>query len=155
MRNSMRPVVIALFSFSVVLGSTTMSLAGQPISSDDIVQLHKLGINSVAIVQKIKSDGVGFVADTAALHELAEQGVPTEVLAAIQEQVSAPTTNTPLITYTNVKQLVELGIDESAVIQRLSGSPTSNSRPRQMRSDSAAKPQLSQLAFRKLALLAA
>jgi len=31
----------------------------------------------------------------------------------------------------------------------------SNSRPRQMRSDSAAKPQLSQLAFRKLALLAA
>ena len=120
MRTSMR---VTFLSLSVVICSAVVSLAGQPISRDEIVQLHELGIEAGAIVQKIKSDGIGFVPDAATISNLAGQGVPSEVLATIENN-SAPATNGTLITYANVKQLVELGIDEAAVIQRLSDSPT-------------------------------
>jgi len=124
MGKSTRLAVGVLLSLSAMLGSATVSLAGQPISSAEIVQLHKLGINASAIVQKINEDGIGFTADAAAIAKIKEQGVPSEVLAAVESKTTSPATDGSLITYANVKQLLELGIDESAIIERLNSSPT-------------------------------
>jgi len=122
-----RAVSVVFCSLSIVVGIANESAAGQPLSSNAIVQLHTLGIDVGAIVQKISNDGIGFTADAATIAKLEEQGVPTEVLAAAQNTspaLAAPAADDPLITYANVKQLVEFGIDESAIIQRLSSSPT-------------------------------
>ncbi len=124
MLNWIRTVSVVLCSLSIVLSSASESQAGLPLSSDAIVQLHTLGIDVDAIVQKINDDGIDFTANATSIAKLKGQGVPAEVLAATQKKPAAPAANNPLITYANVKQLLELGIDESAILQRLSGSPT-------------------------------
>ena len=106
---------------------TSDSHADRPLSSDSILQLHTLGIDTQAIVKKISDDGIAFAANEAALAKLEGQGVPVEVINAAKS--FAPKTNTaaaanPAITYDNVKQLLELGIAEDAIIARLSNSPT-------------------------------
>jgi len=98
--------------------------AGQPLSTEGLVQLHTLGINADAVVQKISADGIGFTPDDATIAKLAGKGVPTEVLTAAKSASAAPKPAGNVITYANVKQLVALGIDESAIIERLSSSPT-------------------------------
>ena len=101
------------------------ALAGDPLSSEDVLQLHEIGINVEAIVQKIKNDGVKFAADRDTLQKLEQQGVPAEVLEVIRQSVkSAAATAGPAITFSDVTQLLKLGIAEDAVIERLQESPT-------------------------------
>ncbi|MGI9429102.1 MAG: vWA domain-containing protein, partial [Bythopirellula sp.] len=50
--------------------------------------------------------------------------VSAAVLTAAQKTSATPASTHPAITYGNVKQLIELGIDETAIIARLSNSPT-------------------------------
>ncbi|MEO2046650.1 MAG: VWA domain-containing protein [Pirellulales bacterium] len=113
-----------ILGLSLLLGLACTVIAGQPLSSEQLIQLHELGINVDAIVQKINLDGIGFSTDKATLAALEQHGVPAEVIAATQKQSSVPTLDNPLITYANVKQLVELGISEPAIIERLRSSPT-------------------------------
>jgi len=124
MSKGMRSFCTAAAMFSVFVAGACVVEAGQPLSSDEIVQLHDLGINTDAIVQKIDSDGIGFAADDSAVAALEQKGVPAEVLAAVQTKSASAATSEPVITYGNVKQLVGLGIAEGAIIDRLRSSPT-------------------------------
>ena len=119
---SWRSVSTIVCSSLVVFGMASETHSGQPLSSEQIVQLHQLGINSSAIVEKIKDDGTDFAADTQVLAELEGQGVAAEVLSALQNGPKSQSGD--LITYDNVKQLLELGIDEQAIVERLAASPT-------------------------------
>ena len=55
---------------------TSDSHADRPLSSDSILQLHTLGIDTQAIVKKISDDGIAFAANEAALAKLEGQGRP-------------------------------------------------------------------------------
>lgn len=111
-------------SLVLVFGATSSAQAGRPLSSDAIVQLHSLGIQAGAIVDKINNDGVSFSVDSKTITKLEGQGVPTEVLNAAKSFGAKPAASNPAITYDNIKQLLELGIGEDAIIARLSKSPT-------------------------------
>ncbi len=114
-----------LFFCALVLALNTTDLrAGRPLTSDAILQLHTLGIEAGAIVKKINTDGVDFAVNPDTITKLEGQGVPVEVLNAAKSFGKQSNAANPAITYDNVKQLVELGIEEDAIIERLSNSPT-------------------------------
>ena len=121
-----RTRIIASFTFiaTSVLGFAVCVEAGNPLSSDEILQLHKLGINDQAIVEKINSDGISFTSDTGSVTLLEQQGVSPAVIAATRQQSSSLASPESAITFANVTQLLQLGISEQAVIERLQNSPT-------------------------------
>ena len=107
-----------------ILGLAVVVEAGNPLSIDQIVELHRLGINDHAIVEKIQNDGVNTATGGNGVSVLQQSGVSPEVIAATQQQMSLRRGGAPAITYEDVKQLLTLGIAEDAVIERLQDSPT-------------------------------
>jgi hypothetical protein len=95
------------------------------LSEKDIVSLVELQIDDAAIVTKLQKGGVSFAVDPAALTRLKEAGATDAVLEAVQAAASRKSApgGAP-VTYPDVLKLVQLGIDEAAILKRLEKSPT-------------------------------
>lgn len=124
MTKRLRFILLAVIATAMACKSATFATAGTPLSSEQLVDLHRLGINADAIVQKIDRDGVAFAGDATAIAELQQSGMPDAVIAAVERASKKPATAGPAITYDDVTQLLKLGIPEPAVINRLQRSPT-------------------------------
>ena len=97
----------------------------KPITEKDIVALVQLGIDEQAIVGSISRGTLDFDADDAALQRLKDAGASDGVLQALRDASKRPAAApAQAITFDQVLQLVQLGIDEAAIIDRLAKSPT-------------------------------
>jgi hypothetical protein len=98
---------------------------GRPLKEADVLKLVELGIDDDTIAGKIAANGIGFTADAAALDRLKEAGVADSVLEAVKKSLAKPSAAPAgAITYQDVVTVLELGIDESAILKKLENSPT-------------------------------
>lgn len=125
-----RSRVLVFFALTVAfMPATAWSQAAKPLSEKDLTSLVEFGIDEAAIVARIEKGGVGFEADESTIERLRQANVSAAVLKAIQKEAEAKKSRPaadakPAITYEDVLKLLELGIDEDAIMQRLERSPT-------------------------------
>jgi hypothetical protein len=132
MRLTYTKLSIAIVTAVAFLSSAmAVTLAGQPVAEKTLIQLIELNIDDAAIIAKIQADGVGFSAENAIIERLENAGARPKVIDAVrqaqtaaQSSTSRQSQNDPPISYEAVRQLVALGIDEQAILKRLSASPT-------------------------------
>jgi len=104
---------------------TMLYAQDKPLGEKDLLSLIQLQIDDAAIVAKLQKGGVSFVSDDATLGRLKAAGASEAVVKAVQAAASAkPSSGGAPITYPDVLQLLSLGIDEAAILQRLQKSPT-------------------------------
>lgn len=110
----------------VVLATLAVAQAQKKLAEKDIANLIELGIDDAAIVSRIEKGGLAFEADEAAVARLKEAGASEDVLNAVQAAGKSrrPAAGGQTVTYDDVLKLVELGIDEAAILKRLEKSPT-------------------------------
>ncbi|HEV3021692.1 MAG TPA: VWA domain-containing protein [Pirellulales bacterium] len=99
---------------------------GRPLKEDDLVKLVELGIDDDTIAGKIATSGIGFAPDAAALDRLKNAGASSAVLEALKKSAAkkSPAAPAGAITYQDIVKLLELGIDEPAILKKLEQSPT-------------------------------
>jgi hypothetical protein len=94
----------------------------------DLAKLIELQIDEATIVSKINGSGIAFQVDDAALARLKKAGASEAVAAAVRKAAAKPskTSTTPgsAITYEDISKLLQLGIKEDAILERLKKSPT-------------------------------
>lgn len=117
---------VALVLCLALTGSAFAQTAGKPLTEKDLTSLIELGIDDDAVVARIKKGGVEFKPDDAALGRLKKAGASDAVLKALQEAAKKEPASPPAdaITYEQVLQLLQLRIDEDAILSRLAKSPT-------------------------------
>jgi Mg-chelatase subunit ChlD len=113
-----------LFALTVALGLTAPLLAqgGKPLAEDDLAKLIELKIDDAAVIAKIQKAGVAFRVDEEVLKRLKAAGASEALLEAIKESSAKKTSPAgKAITYQDVIQLLELKLDEDAILKRLAG----------------------------------
>lgn len=80
MKTGVRILTLAFVVCSFVVG---VVLAGETLSNDSIIDLHKLGLGDSVIVEKIKTSSCNFDTSTDALKKLKDAGIGDTVLAAM------------------------------------------------------------------------
>jgi hypothetical protein len=106
-----------------------LTKATKPLSEPNLTKLVELQVDDAVIVAKLKAQGVDFTADSAVVDRLKKAGASGEVLDALRAAtvtsaaVNASSRPSP-ITYNDVLQLLQLGLDEKDVLKRLAASPT-------------------------------
>jgi len=118
-RSLLLSVVISLCLMSGVLYAQD-----KPLAEKDLQSLIQLQIDDAAIVAKLQKGGVSFAVDEAAIARLKTAGASETVIKALQGAASAKPAGGAPITYQDVLQLLSLGIDETAILERLAKSPT-------------------------------
>jgi Mg-chelatase subunit ChlD len=101
--------------------------AARPLSEESLAKLVELQIDDDVIVAKLKGQGLSFTADPSALDRLRKLGASTAVLDAIRNApLSAAPANTVgrAVTYQDVLNLLQIGLDEKTLLKRLTASPT-------------------------------
>lgn len=99
--------------------------ADAPLAEKGITSLVELQIDDEAILSRIRKAGLSFTPDDAALKRLAEAGASEAVLQAVREAgKTARPSNDKAVSFEDVVRLLELGIDEATIQNRLEKSPT-------------------------------
>lgn len=106
--------------------------SARPLTEQDLVKLIDLQIDEATIVAKVSKEGIGFAVDEAVLARLEKAGAPEALLKAVQQAAKAkpaggkakPAAGGKAITFQDITQLLELGIDEPSILKRLEKSPT-------------------------------
>ena len=111
----------------------TIPLQGQsnnskPLSEEDILTLVKLRLKDDVIASKVQEEGVGFAVDAALVERLKKAATSDALLTVVQKagvakKQSSNSTLKP-VTFEDVLTLIKLKIDEKAILERLSDSPT-------------------------------
>jgi hypothetical protein len=99
----------------------------RPLTEENLTTLLQLRIDDSAITSKLKQAGITFVVDDATVERLKKAGASEVVITATRgaPTVSAkPVQSGGAITYQDVLKLLQLGVDEQAVMKRLEKSPT-------------------------------
>ena len=112
---------------AVIIVATAVSAQAQKkLAEKDIASLIELGIDDAAIVSRIEKGGLAFEPDDAAVARLREAGASDDVLNAVNaaSKSKRPAAGGQAVTYGDVLKLLELGIDEAAILKRLEKSPT-------------------------------
>ena len=116
-------VAVAMFALGQVRAQST-----KPLSEKDLVKLIELQIDDGAVVSKLQKEGVAFAVDDETLERLKNAGASDPVLEAVRTAAKASTkpSSPPgkAVTYEDVLKLLELGIDERQILDRLAKSPT-------------------------------
>jgi Mg-chelatase subunit ChlD len=118
-----------LFRSTLILLAITVvdvtCAADQPLSEKNVANFIELQIEDDAIIARIKKAGVAFAGDEEAIARLKEAGASDAVLAAIRSlaDVTKPAAK-GAITYDNILNLLEGGLEEDAILKRLEKSPT-------------------------------
>jgi len=125
-----RPRAILAFVLIAVSSWAPSSAWAQskPLGEDDLTTLLTLGIDEETIVTRIQKGGLSFTVDDATVDRLKSAGATDVVVKALQESAKSkkPATKSdkPAITYEDVLKLLQLGLDEQAILTRLQKSPT-------------------------------
>ncbi len=123
-----RPSLAGLWFFlflAIPVNLSAADAAKKPLQEADLNKLIELQIDDVTISSKVNANGLNV--DNAALERLKKVGASDVVIAAVRyksrqdEPAAAPA---GAITYENICQLLQLGIHEDAILQRLRKSPT-------------------------------
>lgn len=111
--------------FAFLLLTAGDSFAAEPLTEANLVKLIELELGDEAVIGKIRKDGLGFKVSEETLGRLKKAGASDELLAAVKEtsKTKKPAPG-KAITYQDVLGLVELRIDEAAILKRLDQSPT-------------------------------
>lgn len=121
-----RQGVVGVTVLLVLAAAAVGGAQDKPLAEKDIVSLIELQIDEAAIVGKLQKGGLSFSVDDAALARLKDAGATEAILKAVQaagaRKPAAP--GVAPVTYPDVLKLVELGIDEAAILKRLEKSPT-------------------------------
>jgi len=112
---SLAPITLLLFCILPVPCSAAQ------LSEADLENLIELKIDDGAIIKKIREDGVAFEVNEKIIERLRSAGASDAVLDALTKSAKPPA---DAIEYADVLRLVELGIDETAILERLARSPT-------------------------------
>src|SRR5689334_4641292 len=109
----------------VLFASATLAFAQapKPLQEADLVKLINLGIGDDAIVAKMAKDGLAGKADDGMVERLRQAGASETVIKAVQQAGETKPPAKPTITYQQVLELLQLGIDEDAILKKLAASP--------------------------------
>jgi Mg-chelatase subunit ChlD len=119
----------ALFLLVIVLQSKIqMARAGsdRPLTEETLTKLIELQIDDSAIVSKLKQGGIGFAVDEATVGRLRKVGASSAVISEVQAAGSArqASASARAVTYHDVLKLLQIGLKEKDIIERLEKSPT-------------------------------
>jgi hypothetical protein len=114
-------LAVALAVWGLVRADST-----KPLSEADLVKLIELQIDDAVIVSKLQKGGISFTVDDATIERLKKAGVSDAVQAAVQRAGKAerPTAPDKTVTFEDVLKLLELGVPEEKILERLAKSPT-------------------------------
>ena len=121
-----RSALALLFTLSL-FACQSSDAADAALTEEAIVSLIDLQIDDAAIIARVKKGGLGFEPDQAALERLSQAGASEALLEAIRQSGAArtkPATAEKAITFDDIIRLLELGIDDAAILKRLEKSPT-------------------------------
>src|SRR3972149_2736904 len=132
MNRFIRPLAAfaALWVVVLSLSPTFVWAQSKPLSEEDLTSLLKLGIDEETIVTRVQKGGLSFAVDDATVDRLKTAGATDAVVKALQDAAKskpkkpAPTPGASAITYQDMLKLLQLGLDESAIMARLQKSPT-------------------------------
>jgi hypothetical protein len=110
---------IALTYFGLAVAQST-----KPLNEQGIVKLIELQLGDDAIVAKLQKDGVDFVVDDAAVDRLKKAGASDAVIESVRKAGQKKPAAAKAVTYADVLNLLQLGMKESDIIERLGKSPT-------------------------------
>lgn len=121
-----RSTLVFLCAAGLLISGVSMARAEKPLAEKSIIELIELQIDEDAILARIKKAGLAFTADEAALKRLSEAGASEAVLQAIRDagDKKKPAAGDKAITFADILRLLELGIDEGAILKRVEKSPT-------------------------------
>lgn len=121
-----RSTLVFLCAAGWLISGISMARAEKPLAEKSIIELIELQIDEDAVLARIKKAGLAFAPDEAALQRLAEAGASEPVLQAIRDagDKKKPPAGDKAITFADVLRLLELGIDENAILKRVEKSPT-------------------------------
>jgi Ca-activated chloride channel family protein len=119
---------VLLILAMVLMARSPAGQAGpdRPLTEENLTKLIELQIDDSAIASKLKKEGVGFAVDAAAVSRLRKAGASDAVIAAVQAAGSAGQTAAAgkAVTYPDVLKLLQIGLDEKILLERLEKSPT-------------------------------
>jgi hypothetical protein len=124
------PALLVAVAIGLAIWGQARAATAKSLSEGDIVTLTKLSIGDDAVLAKIQKDGIDFPADQEAIERLKNAGVSGPVLEAIRKAGAAKPADAPAaapaaaVSYQDVLKLLQLKIDEPAILQRLQASPT-------------------------------
>ena len=101
--------------------------ASQPLTEDRIARMVELKIKPEVIASMVQKQGLGFSADAAALERLQKAGASAVVLDAVRQAGTPKPATAPdvkPVTYQDVVELLNLGVPEPEILERLKQSPT-------------------------------
>jgi len=128
-----RSAIIAVLTLGLILSAGLLIAAqpasAKPLSEADLVKLVELGIDGPVIVAKVKKDGIAFNVDEAVLNRLKAGGASREVLESVQQESRTKPNDqgavpAKAVSYQDVLKLLELGLDQAAILKRVEQSPT-------------------------------
>jgi Mg-chelatase subunit ChlD len=110
----------------IMMATISGAQAQKRLTERDIVNLVEIGIDDTAIVSRIEKVGLAFEPDDAAVARLKQAAASDAVLDAVQAAFKSkrPTGIEQAVTYNDVLKLLELHIDEEAILKRIEKSPT-------------------------------
>ena len=113
---------------AVALPSGAIAQDAKGLKEPDLAKLIELQIDDATIVKKLNANGVAFTTDQAAFDRLKKAGASDAVLDAVRKAgraaASSSTVPAVAVTYQDITKLLQLGIDEGTILQRLQKSPT-------------------------------
>jgi hypothetical protein len=118
-------LLVAMAPLTVVCAQATR--ATQPLAEDQIIRLvDKLKIKGEVVASMVQKQGLAFTADDTAIERLKAAGAPDVVLDAVRTAGAAKPASAPEkpVTYQDVVDLLNLGVPEQGIIERLKQSPT-------------------------------
>jgi Mg-chelatase subunit ChlD len=123
---------LAQLAVLIALAALAAHLAGAqtgspPLAEDKIIRMIELKIKPEVISGMIQKQGLGFTADAASLGRLKAANVPEAVLEAVRKAGEAKPAAAPAekpVTYQDIVELLNVGVPESEIVDRLKQSPT-------------------------------
>jgi Mg-chelatase subunit ChlD len=119
------PVLLAAM-VPLAVGLAQSQRTSGPLDEDQVARMVALKVKGEVIASMVQKQGLAFTADDAALERLKKAGAPDAVLDAVR-QAAAPKPAAPAdspVTYQDVVELLNLGVPEAGILERLKQSPT-------------------------------
>lgn len=124
-------VALAVVAASAAVAPGQAPRAQEPLTEAKIVRMIELKVKDPVIVSMIKKQGVGFAVDDEAIARLKKAGSSESVLEALRQRAApnpragpGATGDDNPITFDDIRELLQLGVPEAEILDRLGRSPT-------------------------------
>ncbi len=119
---------LGTFGLAALLVFGAAAVRGQeparPLKEADLVRLIELQVGDEAVIGRLAKGRLDFAADEAALDRLKSAGASDAVIEAVRKAGASRPAPAGVVTFENVRELLDLGVAEAAILGKLEKSPT-------------------------------